>query len=129
MGDMTTEGASISAGIDLSQFYQVFFEEAGENLDNKLQLLLNVNVVASDDDPWIHPDRAASLAAAWGSHFVSAGPVGHINAASGLGWWEEGQELLDRVIRAAGGARSVSEARTILAVNGTEAASASFLGR
>lgn len=27
MGDMTTEGASISAGIDLSQFYQVFFEE------------------------------------------------------------------------------------------------------
>jgi predicted alpha/beta hydrolase family esterase len=84
-------------------------------------------VVASEDDPWIHPDRAASLAAAWGSHFVNAGPIGHINAASGLGWWEEGQELLDRVIRAAGGAKSISEARTILAVNGTEAASASFL--
>jgi hypothetical protein len=33
------------------------------------------------------------------------------------------------VIRAAGGSRSISEARTILAVNGTEAASASFLGR
>ena len=33
MGDMTTEGASAGAGIDLSQFYQVFFEEAGENLD------------------------------------------------------------------------------------------------
>ncbi|MFD1611668.1 RBBP9/YdeN family alpha/beta hydrolase [Sphingomonas tabacisoli] len=85
-------------------------------------------VVASEDDPWIHPDRAASLAASWGSHFVNAGPVGHINAASGLGWWEEGQELLDRVIRAAGGTGSISEARTILAVNGTEAASASFLG-
>ncbi|MBV8034865.1 chemotaxis protein CheW [Roseateles sp.] len=50
MGDMTTEGASISAGIDLSQFYQVFFEEAGENLDNMEQLLLNVNVEAADDE-------------------------------------------------------------------------------
>lgn len=86
-------------------------------------------LVASEDDPWIHPDRARSLAAAWGSHFVNAGQVGHLNAASGLGWWEEGQELLDRVIIAAGLARSLGEARTILAVNGTEAASASFLGR
>jgi len=86
-------------------------------------------LVASEDDPWIAPDRARDLAAAWGSHFVNAGPVGHINAASGLGWWDEGQELLDRVIRVAGGHGSVEEARTILAVNGTEAASASFLGR
>jgi two-component system chemotaxis sensor kinase CheA len=50
MGDMTSEGASISAGIDLSQFYQVFFEEAGENLDNMEQLLLNVDVEAADDE-------------------------------------------------------------------------------
>ena len=50
MGDMTTECASISAGIDLSQFYQVFFEEAGENLDNMEQLLLNVNVDEADDE-------------------------------------------------------------------------------
>ena len=50
MGDMTTEGASISAGIDLSQFYQVFFEEAGENLDNMERLLLNINVEAADDE-------------------------------------------------------------------------------
>ncbi|NCT81827.1 MAG: chemotaxis protein CheA [Comamonadaceae bacterium] len=50
MGDMTTEGASISAGIDLSQFYQVFFEEAGENLDNMEQLLLNLDVEAADDE-------------------------------------------------------------------------------
>lgn len=86
-------------------------------------------LVASDDDPWIRPERAQSLAASWGSHFVSAGPVGHLNAASGLGWWAEGQELLDRVIGAAGGHGSVQDARTILAVNGTDAASASFLGR
>lgn len=86
-------------------------------------------VVASEDDPWIAPAAAEALAASWGSHFVNAGPVGHINAASGLGWWEEGQELLDRVIGAAGGARSASEARTVLAVSATEAISAQFLGR
>jgi uncharacterized protein len=85
-------------------------------------------LVASDDDPWIAPDAARSLATAWGSHFVGAGPVGHINAASGLGWWKEGHELLDRVLGTAGTTRSISEARTILAVNGTEAASAAFLG-
>jgi predicted alpha/beta hydrolase family esterase len=60
-------------------------------------------MVASSDDPWISLDKARSLATAWGSHFVDAGPRGHLNAASGLGWWEEGQELLDRVLDAAAG--------------------------
>ena len=50
MGDMTTEGASISAGIDLSQFYQVFFEEAGENLQQMEQMLLELDVTAADDE-------------------------------------------------------------------------------
>ena len=50
MGEMTSEGASLSAGIDLSQFYQVFFEEASENLDNMEQLLLNLNIESADDE-------------------------------------------------------------------------------
>ncbi len=50
MGEMTSEGASLSAGIDLSQFYQVFFEEAGENLDTMEQLLLNLNIDTADDE-------------------------------------------------------------------------------
>jgi two-component system chemotaxis sensor kinase CheA len=50
MGDMTQEGASIAAGIDLSQFYQVFFEEAGENLDTMEQMLLNLDIEAADDE-------------------------------------------------------------------------------
>src|SRR6188768_2588755 len=50
MGEMTSEGASLSAGIDLSQFYQVFFEEAGENLDSMEQLLLNLSVDSPDDE-------------------------------------------------------------------------------
>ncbi len=77
-------------------------------------------VVASGDDPWIDPDRAHSLAVDWGSHFVDIGHHGHVNAASGLGLWPEGLELLDRVIDAGAGpqgeARSPGDARAILAV-------------
>src|SRR5213596_488414 len=50
MGEMTSEGANLGAGIDLSQFYQVFFEEAGENLENMEQLLLELDIVAADDE-------------------------------------------------------------------------------
>jgi two-component system chemotaxis sensor kinase CheA len=50
MGDMSQEGAHLSAGIDLSQFYQVFFEEAGENLEKMEQMLLAVNLEAADDE-------------------------------------------------------------------------------
>lgn len=77
-------------------------------------------VVASSDDPWIESDRAHSLAVDWGSYFVDIGAHGHINAASGLGLWTEGLELLDRVVDAAGGphgeARSPGDARAILAM-------------
>jgi chemotaxis protein histidine kinase CheA len=40
MGEMSNEARHLSAGIDLSQFYQVFFEEAGENLESMEQMLL-----------------------------------------------------------------------------------------
>lgn len=90
-------------------------------------------VVASRDDPWISIERAHSLAVGWGSHFVDAGHQGHLNAASGIGWWQEGQELLDRVIGAAadrtGRPRPPGDARSILAVNATDAAQAHYLPR
>lgn len=50
MGEMSSEGAQLSAGIDLSQFYQVFFEEAGENLDRMEKLLLDIDVERADDE-------------------------------------------------------------------------------
>src|SRR5437762_10274249 len=50
MGEMTSEGANLGAGIDLSQFYQVFFEEAGENLDRMEQQLLEIDIEAADDE-------------------------------------------------------------------------------
>jgi len=50
MADMSTESANAGAGIDLSQFYQVFFEEAGENLDRMEQQLLEIDLSAADDE-------------------------------------------------------------------------------
>lgn len=50
MAEMTTEGANAGAGIDLSQFYQVFFEEAGENLDRMEAQLLEIDIEAADDE-------------------------------------------------------------------------------
>jgi two-component system chemotaxis sensor kinase CheA len=43
-------GASAAAGIDLSQFHQVFFEEAGENLQLMEQLLLDIDLESADDE-------------------------------------------------------------------------------
>lgn len=90
-------------------------------------------VVASSDDPWIAADRAADLARRWGSLFIDAGPQGHLNAASGIGWWEDGQALLDRVLDVAsertGGVRTAAEARSLLAIHATDAAQAHYLGR
>ena len=42
--------ASAAAGIDLSQFYQVFFEEATENLDRMEQQLLNIDITSASDE-------------------------------------------------------------------------------
>src|SRR5437867_1887372 len=50
MGEMTSEGANLGAGIDLSQFYQVFFEEAGENLERMEAQLLEIDIEAADDE-------------------------------------------------------------------------------
>jgi predicted alpha/beta hydrolase family esterase len=52
-------------------------------------------VVASSDDEHVTLDRARRYADAWGSRFVDAGPLGHINGASGLGDWPAGRALLD----------------------------------
>lgn len=50
MPDPHSDVASAAAGIDLSQFYQVFFEEAGENLDNMEQMLLHIDLEQADDE-------------------------------------------------------------------------------
>ncbi len=57
-------------------------------------------VVASCDDPYVDFSRAQCFATRWGSAFVDAGAIGHINAASGLGDWGFGQVLLDDLLAA-----------------------------
>ncbi|MDX2289483.1 MAG: alpha/beta hydrolase [Hyphomicrobiaceae bacterium] len=47
-------------------------------------------LVASADDPYCSFVRAGALATHWGASLVSAGPLGHINVASGQGPWPEG---------------------------------------
>ncbi len=50
MGETTNDGGHLSAGIDLSQFYQVFFEEAAENLETMEQMLLGLDITQADDE-------------------------------------------------------------------------------
>lgn len=55
-------------------------------------------VVASTNDPRVELGRAEFFAKSWGSHFVAMPQAGHINAASGLGEWPEGQALLQELL-------------------------------
>lgn len=48
MGETFQEGAG--ADFDLSQFYQIFFEEAGENLDQMEHMLLDLDLEKADDE-------------------------------------------------------------------------------
>jgi two-component system chemotaxis sensor kinase CheA len=50
MGETHNDSTQHSAGIDLSQFFQVFFEEAGENLDTMEQKLLGLDITTADDE-------------------------------------------------------------------------------
>ncbi|WP_342618954.1 chemotaxis protein CheW [Rhodoferax sp. GW822-FHT02A01] len=46
----THQESGAGGDIDLSQFYQIFFEEAGENLDLMETMLLNLNLETADDE-------------------------------------------------------------------------------
>jgi predicted alpha/beta hydrolase family esterase len=51
-------------------------------------------VVASTTDQYATIDHARGVAASWGASIVDVGDRGHINLASGLGDWDEGQSLM-----------------------------------
>ena len=56
-------------------------------------------VVGSSNDPYATSEFTESCARAWEARFVSVGPLGHINAGSGLGDWDEGMELLESLLK------------------------------
>jgi predicted alpha/beta hydrolase family esterase len=55
-------------------------------------------VIGSTNDPWMTGSRAAYWADCWGSDFFNAGPLGHINAESGLGDWRFGLFCLQQLV-------------------------------
>ncbi|MFM5907494.1 MAG: RBBP9/YdeN family alpha/beta hydrolase [Novosphingobium sp.] len=55
-------------------------------------------VAASRNDPYATFGLAKRFARKWGSRLVDAGPIGHINASSGIGSWPYGQFLLGQLI-------------------------------
>jgi len=87
MGDMS-QSSGLGGGFDLSQFYSVFFEEAGENLANFEGLLLGADCAAPDDEALNAIFRAA--------HSIKGGSATFgFNDVTGL--THELETLLDRV--------------------------------
>ena len=56
-------------------------------------------LVVSDTDALVSKERAADMAAAWGSELHFAGDAGHINEASGHGPWPEGLLMFTRLMQ------------------------------
>ncbi len=50
MAETYPEGSGAGADFDLSPFYQIFFEEAGENLDQMEQKLLDLDWSSAHDE-------------------------------------------------------------------------------
>jgi len=55
-------------------------------------------VIASSNDAYVTLQRATHFATSWGSKLINAGPLGHINAASGIGHWPQGYSFLQQLI-------------------------------
>jgi len=55
-------------------------------------------VVASTDDHYASIDYSFQKATQWGSRFENVGNLGHINAQSGIGEWEQGKALLQNLM-------------------------------
>jgi predicted alpha/beta hydrolase family esterase len=51
-------------------------------------------LLSSADDPYCSPSRAAAMAADWAAEHHDVGSHGHLNSASGLGDWLDGERLL-----------------------------------
>ena len=52
-------------------------------------------VVSSSDDPYSSADFVKRHVRLWGAEHVQLGPLGHINADSGLGEWQDGWAIVE----------------------------------
>lgn len=55
-------------------------------------------VIASENDPFVDLERAIYFANKWKTELINIGKKGHINSETKLGNWEEGQQILDKLL-------------------------------
>ena len=56
-------------------------------------------LVFSSDDPYASSESSQDMALAWGcARCIDMGACGHLNAASELGYWEQGRQWLDELV-------------------------------
>ena len=55
-------------------------------------------IIASTNDEYVTMERAKEFAETWGSEFIIAGDLGHINSSSDLGKWQFGYSELERLM-------------------------------
>jgi hypothetical protein len=65
-------------------------------------------MAGSRDDDYATLPEMKAMARNWGSAFVDCGPLGHINAESGIGHWPAGLALLGRLLSVSGFGRGRS---------------------
>ena len=66
----------------------------------RIRLPFRSIVAASRNDPLGQFDRVGELARDWGSKFVDLGKVGHLNPASGYGYWAGAEPLISELTEA-----------------------------
>jgi predicted alpha/beta hydrolase family esterase len=102
-GCLTTVDCMRKGGADLSHVVGALLVAPADPLKFQVAGLVQHRLpfpsllVGSRDDPWMSAARAAHWAQVWGSEFIDAGALGHINADSGLGDWPAGQLLLQQL--------------------------------
>jgi predicted alpha/beta hydrolase family esterase len=62
-------------------------------------LRVPAKIIASTNDPWLTDSKAAYWALQWGADFLRLKNVGHINSESNLGFWPEGIQQLQQLVR------------------------------
>jgi len=66
-------------------------------------------VIASSNDEYVSMERAKYFAQCWGSECINAGDLYHINAASNLGNWPFGYQILHRFINTSANAHTTQK--------------------
>ena len=93
---LTITGALLVAPPDVEKLEQSGRIEGFANQQPQ-QLPFKSIVIASTNDEYINIQQSEQYADVWGSEFINAGDLGHINSKSELGQWHWGLQILNRL--------------------------------